>query len=135
MVPTGLATPLTGDVGGAAVDRLEEADVAAEARGREHAERAGDDRREVGEDVAEQVRGHDHVEARGLAHDLHGGVVDVEVVERDVGVLGRCTPTTTSRQNCETSRTLALSTLVTRPPRCLAASKATRAMRSTSKRS
>src|SRR5690606_6655960 len=66
----GVGLALPGDVGGAAVDRLEHArrgalgvDVAA----RGQADAAGDGGAEVGDDVAEEVVGDDHVEPLGLA--------------------------------------------------------------------
>ena len=84
-VASGLATPCAGDVGRRAVDRLEDAGaVVAEARGGEHPERAGEHRGLVAEDVAEHVLGDDHVEARRVGDELHGGVVDEQVVELDV---------------------------------------------------
>ncbi len=83
--------PFAGDVGGGAVDRLEEAGRArgAETGRRQHPQRAGEHRRLVAEDVAEEVLGDDHVEVGGTGDELHRGVVDQQVVERDVGVLRR----------------------------------------------
>ena len=82
---------LAGDVGRRAVDRLVHARAAllAEARRGQHPERAGEHRRLVAEDVAEHVLGQDHVEARRLRDELHRRVVDEQVVELDVGELGR----------------------------------------------
>ena len=79
-----------GDVGGGAVDRLEEAGGAldAEAGAGEHPEAAGQHRRLVAEDVAEEVLGDDHVELGRAGNELHRGVVDEQVVEGDVVVLG-----------------------------------------------
>ena len=56
-------------------------------RGRgQHAERAGEHRRLVGQHVAEQIVGDDHVELLRRAHKLHGAIVGEDVVERDVRV-------------------------------------------------
>ena len=54
---------------------------------RQHADRAGQHRRFVGQDVPEHVAGHHDVEALGRLDQLHRGVVDIHVVEGDVGVL------------------------------------------------
>ena len=53
------------------------------------ADAAGDGGGEVGEDVAEQVVGDDDVEACRIRHQEDRGGVDVLVVDRDVGELGR----------------------------------------------
>ena len=88
-VASGLATPVPGDVGSGAVHRLEDAGAAVAEAGRgEHAERAGEHRGLVAEDVAEHVLGDDHVEAGRVGDELHRGVVDEQVVELDVGVVG-----------------------------------------------
>ena len=131
---------LAGDVGRRAVDRLEEARLAlgAEARRGQHSQRAGQHRRLVAEDVAEEVLGDDHVEVGRARDELHRRVVDQQVVELDVGVVGGDAGRPTSRQRREVSSTLALSTEVTRglrpepSARRRAASKPTRAMRSIS---
>ncbi len=72
------------------MDGLEEAGIAvgAEAGRGQHAQRSRQHRRLVAEDVAEEVLGDDHVELRGPRDELHRGVVDEQVVERDVGVVG-----------------------------------------------
>ena len=82
--------PLAGDVGGAAVHRLEHrgegalgVDVAAGRDG----DRAGGGRPEVGEDVAEQVGADDHVEPVRVAHEMGGQDVDVELAGLDLGIL------------------------------------------------
>ena len=82
--------PLAGDVGGRAVDGLEQARVAlgAEAGRGQHPQRPGQHRRLVAEDVAEEVLGDDRVELGGARDELHRGVVDQQVLELDVGVLG-----------------------------------------------
>ena len=56
----------------------------AERGARQHPERAGEHRRLVAEDVAEHVLGEDHVELGRARHELHRGVVDEHVLERDV---------------------------------------------------
>mmetsp|Transcript_25913 Transcript_25913/g.85267 ORF Transcript_25913/g.85267 Transcript_25913/m.85267 type:complete len:214 (+) Transcript_25913:58-699(+) len=81
---------LAGDVGRGAVDGLEDArELRPDARGREHPDRAREHRRLVAQDVPEDVAGDDGVDARGGAHELHRGVVNVHVRELDVGVLLR----------------------------------------------
>ena len=44
--------------------------------------------RKVGEDVAEEVARDDDVELRGIAHELHGGVIHQHVFEQNVGIVG-----------------------------------------------
>ena len=39
---------------------------------------------EVTDDVAEEVAGHDDVELRGIADDLHGQRVDIQVARVDL---------------------------------------------------
>ena len=69
----------------------------------------------------------------GRRDQLHGGVVDEQMLELDVRELGaRGRPVTTSRQSRYVSSTLALSTLVT--SRRARPAKATRAIRSISAR-
>ena len=67
-----------------------------ERRRRQHADRARQHRRLVGQDVAEDVAGDDHVELLRVAHQLHRRVVDVHVRQRDVRIL-RAPSVTTSR--------------------------------------
>ena len=67
---------------------------------RQHAQRAGEHRRLVAEDVAEHVLGQDHVELRGSRHQLHRGVVDQHVLERDVARPRPC-----GRRPCATAAT------------------------------
>ena len=55
---------------------------------RQHPDRAREHRRLVREDVAEQVAGHDDVELLRVLHELHRGVVDVHVGQRDVRIVG-----------------------------------------------
>ena len=79
---------LSGDVRGGTVDRLVESlAVGIQRRGRQHADRAGEHRRLVGQDVAEHVAGDDHVELLRIAHELHRRVVDVHVRELHVGIV------------------------------------------------
>src|SRR5690606_36852534 len=85
----GVGDAAPGDVGGAAVHRLEDGVLLADVGARGDAETAGEAGHQVGEDVAEQVGGHQHVERLGVAHQLHGGGVDDDVVGLDVGVLDR----------------------------------------------
>jgi hypothetical protein len=59
-----------------------------ERRAGQHPDRARDHGRDVAEDVAEHVLGDDHVEVRRVGHELHRGVVDEQVVERDLGEVG-----------------------------------------------
>ena len=47
--------------------------------GRQHTDGTGDDGSFVGEDVTEEVAGHDDVELRRIAHQLHGGIVHIEM--------------------------------------------------------
>src|SRR5580765_1361937 len=59
-----IGDPFPGDVGRGAVHGLVQSDPSAEARRREHAHRAREDGRFVGQDVAEGVLRHDRVELR-----------------------------------------------------------------------
>ena len=87
MAPRGLAFPGAGNVGGGAVYRLVEIDLAADGGGGKEAEGAGDDGGLVGEDVAEEVFGEDDVEVARRVHEVHGHGVDELVLEGDVGVV------------------------------------------------
>ena len=79
---------LASDVGCRARRGLEERHAIAQARGGEHTERARDLRGLVGEDVAEHVLGHHNVKVGRAVDELHGGVVDQQVLKLHVGVLG-----------------------------------------------
>ena len=56
---------------------------------RQHAERAGEHRGDVGEHVAEQIVGDDHVELLRIAHELHAAGVGQHVLELHVLELAR----------------------------------------------
>ena len=88
----GVGNRLARNIGRAAVHRLEHArrrpgriDVAA----RRESDTTSDRRTQVGEDVAEQVVGHDDVEALRIGHEVDGRGIDVAVVDRNVGEVGR----------------------------------------------
>ena len=90
------------------------------------AQRSGDLAGQVGQDVAEHVLGDDDVELVGVADQVHGHRVDVEVVELDVGVLARRSRgTRRGTGRWSVFSTLALCTMVTLLRRCRASSKAT----------
>ncbi len=90
----GVSDAFSGDVGCGSATGLEETESAggkfafAEGGAWEHPEGTGDHGHFVGEDVAEQIFSEDDVERARLFDELHGGVVDVEMVELNVGVLG-----------------------------------------------
>ncbi len=90
----GVGDALAGDVGSGTAGGLIHAEVEsvvtdlAEAGRGEHAERARDHGHFVGEDVAEEVFGDEDVEGVGPLDELHGGVVNIEVVHGDLGVVG-----------------------------------------------
>ena len=72
------------------MDRLVKALPAhVERRRRQHADRAREHRRFVGQDVTEEVAGDNHVELLRRPDELHRGVVDVHVRELDIGILRR----------------------------------------------
>jgi len=79
-----------GAAGGAVVGRRVGRGVSARAErgGGQHAERTADDGHLVGEDVAKHVFGHEDVELVGIARELHRGVVDIHVAQREVGRVG-----------------------------------------------
>ena len=84
----GLALP--GDIGRGAVDRLVQPLARAiERGGGQHADRPGAHARLIRQDIAEQIAGDDHVELAGVAHQLHRGIVDIHVAQRDFGIFGR----------------------------------------------
>ena len=88
----GSARPVPGDVGGRAVDGLEQRRPGAggvEVARRRPADAAGDRAAEVGEDVAEEVVGDDDVVAARVLDEVDAGGVDVVVGGGDVGELGR----------------------------------------------
>ena len=100
---------------------------------RQHAERAGQHRGDVGQHVAEQVVGDDHVELLRPAHELHAAGVGELMLERHVLELAlRAAASTTSCQSTPVFITLRFSIEVTLLRRLRASSKATRAMRSIS---
>ena len=68
------------------MDWLVEARARADGSRRHHANRAADDGCLVGEDVAEEVARDDDIELCRTDGQLHRAVVDVEVVELDIGV-------------------------------------------------
>ena len=71
------------------MNRLVHAKLRIGKRGRrQHAYGAGDAGSLVGQDVAKQVAGQNNVELAGVEHQLHGAVVNVEVIGLDVGILG-----------------------------------------------
>src|SRR5205823_11128717 len=87
--PDRVPDPLACNVRGRPVHWLEEASLRLgidASRGRDaHApDQLGG---EVGEDVAEEVARDDDLELRGVAHQLHGGGVDIEMTRLDVRVL------------------------------------------------
>src|SRR5690606_35567936 len=55
--------------------------------GGQHAQRAGQNGRDVREHVAEEIVGDHDVELLGGAHQLHGGVVGQDMVQRHVGIV------------------------------------------------
>src|SRR5208283_5347202 len=70
----------SGDGGRAAVDRLEQGNLAwVDIGGGRKSKATGKLGAEVADDVTEQVIRHDHVELRGIADHFHGQRVDVEV--------------------------------------------------------
>src|SRR5690606_27304122 len=72
--------------GGFVEAEVESVDAAlAERGGGEHAERAGDHGHFIGEDVAEEVFRDEHAEGAGALDELHGGVVDIHVLQLDFG--------------------------------------------------
>src|SRR5208282_4996242 len=80
---------LPGDVGGGAVDGLEERGAAGvDVGGGCEAESSGELGGEVADDVAEKVAGDDDVELAGVADEFHGQGIDVEVAGVDLRVLG-----------------------------------------------
>ena len=88
----GSAMRCPGDVGSRTVHRLEHAGERAVgvdvARGRQ-ADAAADRAGQVGEDVAEEVVRDDDVESSRVGDEEDRRGVDVQVVDRDIGILGR----------------------------------------------
>ena len=62
--------------------------ITAQRGGRQEANRAGEHRGFVGEDVAEEVASHDDVKLARVAHELHRRVIDQQMGQRNVGVVG-----------------------------------------------
>ena len=54
---------------------------------REHADGAGEHRCLIAEDVAKHIAGDHNIKFLGLAHQLHGGVVNIHVVQRYIRIL------------------------------------------------
>ena len=77
---------LAHDIGRAAVHRLVHADLAAKTCRRQHADGAGEHRRLVAQNIAEHVGRDDDIELLRIANQLHGAVVDQDVLQLDAGV-------------------------------------------------
>ncbi len=83
----GVGNPFAGDIGGRTTGRFEQAETRFVEAGRgEQPHGAGDHGALVGEDVTEQVGAEQHVELGGILDELHGGVVDIHMVQRHVRV-------------------------------------------------
>ena len=139
----GLATPWPA-MSGAAPPRLIETEAAyvsspagrttnVEACRGQHANRAAQRGQLVAQDVAEHVAAQQHVEPPRIADQLHGSIVDVEVLQGNVGIV-RADFADHSRQKTIEVRMLALSMEVTRRRRVAAIWKAACAIRSISAR-
>ena len=63
------------------------AGLKAQRSGREHADGAGQRRGFVAENIAKQIFGEDHIELPRIAAKLHCAVVDIHMVQREVGKL------------------------------------------------
>ncbi len=61
--------------------------VAPAAERRNQSDRAGERRRFVAENIAKQITREDHVELRGAQQQLHRGIINVEMLERNLGIL------------------------------------------------
>ena len=87
----GVGDPLAGDIRGAATGRFVEAEPAFADTGRcEKSHGAGDHGTLVGDDVTEHIAAQEHVELVGVLDQLHGGVVHINMAQRNVRiVLGR----------------------------------------------
>ena len=86
----GIGDALARDVGRGTAARFVEAERAIGQRGAgQQPERADRRRGFVADDVAEKILAEHDVELLRLAHELHGGVVDVHEFERHVGILRR----------------------------------------------
>src|SRR4051812_20727093 len=77
---------------GAAVDGLEDRDVAADVCGGREAEAADEAGREVAHDVALEVGQHDHLVLLGLHHQVHAEGVDDDIGGLDLGEVGGAGP-------------------------------------------
>jgi hypothetical protein len=84
----GVGDALACDVRGRAVDRLEDGVLGADVGPGDDAEAADQAGAEVGQDVAVEVLGDDDVEPVRVAHHVHGGGVDDDLLELDGGVAG-----------------------------------------------
>src|SRR5699024_4369547 len=88
----GVCLLLAGVVRGRAVHRFElrgYGAVRVDVDGGRQADAAGDGGRKVGDDVAEEVIGDNHVKSGGVGSHEDGGRIHVQVVDGDLGVLGR----------------------------------------------
>ncbi len=86
----GVGEIFASNVRGGAAGGFVEAKAARGQRGAgEHAQRAGDGCKFVANNVAKEVFAEQNIEVGRAADDLHGGVVHVEEVEGDVGVICR----------------------------------------------
>ena len=82
---SGIGDAFAGDVGRGAVDGFENGVRVAHVGAGDDAESADQTRREVRDNIAIQIRQQKNVEGLGTHHQLHGSVVDDQLVVLDVG--------------------------------------------------
>jgi hypothetical protein len=75
-----VGNPFARNVGGAAVNALENRVFLTDVAGSRNAEPTDQSRRQIRDDVTEEVGRHDHVEAFGAHHQLHSAIVDDDVL-------------------------------------------------------
>lgn len=77
---------LSGNVGGGSVDGFEDAKGTADGGGGKKSEGAAEGGGGIGENVAEYISGEDDIKLTGVDDHLHGGVVDIHMIELYIAV-------------------------------------------------
>ena len=81
---------LAGDIRGRAVHGFIQPESAAGQRGRgQHADRAGQHGRQIRQNIAKQIGRDDHIKLFGLAHQLHRGIIDIQMPQFNAGIIRR----------------------------------------------
>ena len=68
------------------MNRLKEADLGPDTRRRQHTDRTGQHRRFIAQNVSEHVVAQQHVELSRVPHQLHRGIIHVDMSQFDIRI-------------------------------------------------